>query len=353
MKRSLPVTCSLLLLISSAAAAIEPADKELIPEARVVLNYLESVYGQKTLAALNGAGNVAGVLEASGREPAIVGFDLSGWNSPPWGKTYRPVVERTVAGAKAWWEKGGIVTMQCHWIHPANPDGSAWRGKHGRKSASPPFDFEAALKPGTPQHEQLMRDLEGHADYLKQLADARVPVLWRPFHEIDGGWFWWTDQEQPENTAALWRLMFKYFTQERDIHNLIWVYSAALRCGKGKEGVANVELRKRFYPGAEYVDIAGIDIYPNEYIGLGKPQDDTYRASFEAMLQLAPGKMIALCECEAIPNPDKIATEGPKWLYCLPWWPVGKKHTAEWVKKTYEHPAFVTLDELPKWNKEP
>ena len=119
--------------------------------------------------------------------------------------------------------------------------------------------------------------------------------------------------------------MFKYFTQERDLHNLIWVYSAALRCGKGTEGVANVELRKRFYPGAEYVDIAGIDIYPNEYIGLGKPQDDTYRASFEAMLQVAPGKMIALCECEAIPNPDKIATEGPKWLYCLPWWPVGKK----------------------------
>ena len=65
------------------------------------MNYLESVYGQKTLTALNGVRNVPGVLAASGREPAIVGFDLSGWNSPPWGKTYRPVVERTVAGAKA------------------------------------------------------------------------------------------------------------------------------------------------------------------------------------------------------------------------------------------------------------
>lgn len=51
------------------------------------------------------------------------------------------------------------------------------------------------------------------------------------------------------------------------------------------------------------------------------------------MEQVAPGKMIALCECEAIPNPDKITADGPKWLYCLPWWPVGKKHTAEPVKR--------------------
>lgn len=340
---------TLLVVLSGRTMAAEPADKHLIPEARAVLDYLESVYGQKTLAGLNGAGNVAGILEASGKEPAIVGFDLSGWNSPPWGKTYRPVVERTVAGAKEWWAKGGIVTMQCHWIHPANPDGSAWRGVHGRKTASPPFDFEAALKPGTPQHEQLMRDLDGHADYLQQLAEARVPILWRPLHEIDGGWFWWTDQEHPENTAALWRFMFDYFTKERKLHNLIWVYAAALRCGKGQEGVTNVELRKRFYPGPEYVDIAGIDIYPSQNIGLGNPQDDTYALSFQTMEQVAPGKMIALCECEAIPNPDKIAADGPRWLYCLPWWPVGKKHTAEWARKTYPHEAFITLDQLPDW----
>jgi beta-mannanase len=88
-----------------------------------------------------------------------------------------------------------------------------------------------------------MRDLKGHADYLEQLAKARVPVLWRPLHEIEGGWFWWTDSEKPENTAALWRFMFDYFTKERKLHNLIWVYAAALRCGKGQEGVTNVEMR--------------------------------------------------------------------------------------------------------------
>ncbi len=333
----------------SHALAIEPVDKELIPEAREVLNYLESVYGKKTIAALNGPNNVEGIRQASGKEPAIVGFDLSGWNSPPWGKSYNGVVQKSVDAAKAWWQKGGIVTMHLHWIHPANPDGSAWRSVHGKKTASPPFDFAAALKPGTKANEELMRDLKRHADFLQQLADARVPVLWRPFHEIEGGWFWWTDQEKPENTAALWRFMFDYFVKERKLHNLIWVYSAAVRAGVGQEAVTAIERRRLFYPGADYVDIAGIDIYPSDKLGIGKPQSDTYATSFAAMQQVAPGKMLALCECEAIPNPDLMAKDGPKWLYCLPWWGQGKDHPAEWIKQTYNHNFIITRDELPKW----
>jgi len=347
------LAAAIVLAALRSAPAIEPADKELIPEARAVLNYLESVYGKKMIAALNGLSNVSGVQEASGKEPAIVGFDLSGWNSPPWGKSYKDVAQRSIDSAKSWAARGGIVTMQCHWIHPSNPDGSAWLGPHGRKTPSPPFDFAAALKPGTKANQELLRDLKGHADYLEQLADARVPVLWRPLHEIEGGWFWWTDQEQPENTAALWRYMFDYFTKERKLHNLIWVYASALRCGKGKEGVTNVPMRKRYYPGSQYVDIVGIDVYPSEYIGIGKPQDDTYTASFAAIAQVAPGKMVALAECEAIPNPDKLAKDGPQWLYCLPWWGIGKKHTAEWAKTTYTHEQFITLDQLPKWKQSP
>lgn len=338
-----------LLTVAGVVQGIEPADKELIPEGRAVLDYLESIYGHQTLSGGNGTKGVDSIRNTCGKEPAIATFDLSGWNSPPWGKSYNKVVQNSVDAAKAWCEKGGIVTMQLHWIHPANPDGSAWRGAHGRKTASPPFDFAAAFEPGTKANQQLMGDLKGHADYLEQLSDARVPVLWRPLHEIDGGWFWWTDKETPENTAQLWRVMFDYFVKERKLHNLIWVYSASLRCGKGREGVENVVMRKRFYPGDAYVDIAGIDIYPSAYIGLGKPQEDTYAKSFAAMQQVAPGKMVALCECEAVPNPDMMAQDGPKWLYCLPWWAESKRHTAEWIRRTYLHEQLITLDELPKW----
>ena len=328
-------------------ASVQPADPNLIPEARAVLDYLRSVYGKKVISAINGAGNVESVTAACGKEPAIVSFDLSGWNSPTWGSSYKKVVQNSVDAAKAWHKSGGIVAMQCHWIHPGNPDGSAWLGVHGRKTASKPFDFAASAKPGTKEHEQLMRDLKGHADYLQQLCEANIPVLWRPLHEIDGGWFWWTDKDKPENTAALWRTMFDYFTRERKLHNLVWVYSAALRCGKGEEGIENLEMRKRFYPSDQYVDIVGIDVYPSAYIKIGPPQEDSYVRSFRVMRKLAPTKMVALCECEAIPDPDRIVKDGAMWLYCLPWWGQGKKHTAEWIKKTYAHDVVITRDELP------
>ncbi len=257
-------------------------------------------------------------------------------------------MQKAIDAAKALSQKGVIVSMQFHWKHPGRPDGTAWVGKHGKNPPSGPFDLAAACTPGTEPHRQFMDDLDKHADYLQQLANAKIPILWRPFHEIDGGWFWWTDREHPENTAEMWRHMFDYLVDERQLHNLIWVYSAALHPTSKDKEVAQIEWRKRFYPGDAYVDICGIDIYPNSYYGWGQPQEDTYQKAFEIMSQVTPGKMLALCECQAIPDPDRMAKEGPKWLYCLPWWGPGKKNPAECVKQTYRHEFIITLDELPK-----
>lgn len=338
-----------MLSMPSVPWTIEPADKNLIPEARAVLDYLESVYGKKTLAGISGTKNAEAIHRESGKHPAIVAIDLSGWNSPTWGKSYTRVVQNSIDAAKASWEQGMIVSMQFHWKHPAKTNGTAWVGKHGRNPPSGPFDMAAATKTGTQANRQFMDDLAKHADYLQQLADARVPVLWRPFHEIDGGWFWWTDRDRPENTAEMWRRMFDFLVEKRNMHNLIWVYSAALHpSAKGKD-VTRIEYRKRFYPGDAYVDISGIDIYPNSYYGWGEPQEDTYQKAFDIMKQVTPDKMLALCEGEAIPNPDRMAQDGPKWLYCLPWWGPGKRHPAEWIRSTYNHEFIISRDELPDW----
>jgi len=333
--------------LGSLSPAIEPANPELIPEARAVLDYLDWLEGKGTLGGVSGSRNAEAIKEVSGRYPAVLALDLSGWNSPPWGDSYNRVVQNSVDRAKAWWQDGGIVAMQLHWIHPSNPNGSAWRGKHGRKEASGPFDFYAALTRGTETNRELMRDLKGHADFLQQLADARVPVLWRPLHEIDGGWFWWTDAEQPENTAALWRTMFDYFVKERKLNNLIWVYNAGLKPPKGRD-VSQIEVRKRFYPGDEYVDISGIDIYPNGYFGWKDYRVDTYARAYQIMKQVSPNKILALAEGAGIPDPDTLAKDGPAWVYCLSWWGPGKKRPEEWIEHTYNHEFVITRDELPE-----
>jgi mannan endo-1,4-beta-mannosidase len=334
-----------ILMLAFTGRAVEPVDKELIPEARRVLDYLASQYGKKTLSA--STSGVAGwIHETTSRQPSIMGFDLSGWNSPTWGQTYTPVVERTIESVKAWWAKGGIVQMQFHWKNPMNDHGSAWVEK---PKGTGPLDIAAAIQPGTPEHTALMADLKKNADYLQRLADARVPVLWRPFHEIDGGWFWWTDKETPENTAKLWRQMYDYLVKERKLHNLIWVYSAGVHAGGYNKAVkqenrtleGEIAFRKRYYPGDKFVDIAGIDIYPGS--SYGQPTEDVYPKAFQIMQAVAPGKMLAMCESGVPLNPDLMAKDGPKWLYNLQWF----EGEPAWDQTVYSHDYIITFDELP------
>jgi mannan endo-1,4-beta-mannosidase len=332
--------------------AIEPADPELSFEAREVLDYLTSIYGKKTLIGQDKFWEAERFHEATGKYPAIISSDLSGWSKTRWDDQYKRTLQRAVDQSKDWWHKqGGIVSFAWHWANPLTTAGTFEATRPGFA----PIDVGRIVTPGTKEHETAMDDLRQHADYLEQFAKARVPVLWRPLHEIEGGWFWWSDTKTPENTAKLWRMMFDYFVKERRLHNLIWVYSAALKAGDHGKDVEAIEYRKRFYPGDKYVDISGIDIYTNVWFGWGDFREDAFPKAYKIMGEVVPGKMLALCECQGLPNPEIMAKDGPRWLYCLPWY-VGKDqkwNPPDWVKQVHRHEMFVTLDRLPKWKAQP
>jgi mannan endo-1,4-beta-mannosidase len=301
----------------AAASAGEPVNPNLTPEARQVFKYLEATYEKKVLAGYNVYVHTPDDYEQTGKQAAIWGRDIQ------WLGDVKDVAEHAKRHRY-------ILTLHWHWHFGTD---SAWTGK--RKT---PVDVGKLVTPGTAEHKQAIAEMDAAADKLQVLADARIPVLWRPLHEIDGGWFWWTDKKKPENTAALWRLMYDHFTQVRKLNNLIWVYSA----GVGKQ---DVEYRKRFYPGAAYVDISGIDIYGVDF----KMADQKYWDYYRAMSQVSPGKMLACGECDEIPNPD-LMQKGtlPKWLYALPWWGTpSPQRPAEWAVKTMRHDFIVTLDALP------
>ena len=332
----------------SRATSAEPVNRKLSPEASELLDYLASVYGRKVLTGQQGSDNVERAFKASGLYPAILGEDLCGWSKRRWDEVYKRNQQHALDRLKSWRKAGGIVSLSWHW---PNPMGEGGDFVHTQPEGAARPDVGKMVTPGTAEHRAMMEDLRKHADSLQQLCDARIPVLWRPLHEIEGGWFWWTDYRTPENTAELWRIMFDYLTRQRKLNNLIWVYSAALAADKGKEGCVAIERRKRFYPGQAYVDIAGIDIYPNPWWGWKDYRDDTYQKAFDIMSQVAPQKMLALCECQGFPPPELLAKQGPRWLYCLPWW-VGKdnKHNPpEWIKSVYPHGLLITRDKLPPW----
>jgi mannan endo-1,4-beta-mannosidase len=316
--------CLLLVAIFLMAACgltqvsgAEPANPNLHRAARVVLDYLHSTYQKKVLAGYNVYVHTPDDYEQTGKHAAVWGRDIQ-WLGD---------AEKIAEHAK---RHRYILTLHWHWHFGED---SAWTGK--RKT---PVDVGKVVTPGAPEHKQAVAEMDAAADKLQVLEDAGIPVLWRPLHEIDGGWFWWTDKETPENTAELWRVMYKHFTHTRKLDNLIWVYSAGV-------GNQSVERRRRFYPGDAYVDISGIDVYGVDF----RTADQKYWDYYQVMSQVSPGKMLACSECDAIPNPA-LMREGklPKWLYAMPWWGApSPRRPAEWAIRTMRDDFVVTLDKLP------
>jgi len=309
-----------LCLTAGIGSAIEPVNPDLSEEGREVLDYLESIYGENTLAGYNMYVHTPDVYEQTARHGAIWSGDLR-WMKP----------EELSRQTKKF---GYILSIHWHWDY---------RGDLRRKSVNKDLDVGRMSTPGTEEYRQTMVELAEAAEKLQIFEDEKVPVLFRPLHEIDGGWFFWTDKENPENTANLWRMMYHYFTDSLEIDNLIWVYSAGVPLKK------TVEFRKGFYPGDEYVDISGIDIYHIDY-----DDSETYQAYFDTMSLVTPGKMLALSECGGNPNPDQMQDgSAPRWLYSLPWWgtPSGG-NSLEWATYTMNHEYLLTLDEIPAFGTE-
>lgn len=184
----------------------------------------------------------------------------------------------------------------------------------------------------------LVQDMENIASELTVLRDADVPVLWRPLHEASGGWFWWGNCEA-ESYIKLYQLMYQIFTEEYELNNLIWVWN-----GQDAD----------WYPGDEYVDIIGQDIYPGYQVYTSR-----YPKFAETVGYTSARKIITLSENGCLFDPDLAIRDGGIWSYFGTWNGefvsdsdvlnvYSEKYTdAEMLNKVYNHENVITRDELP------
>lgn len=114
------------------------------------------------------------IYEKTGKYPAIRGLDYMN-------DDFNGVNKR----AADWYEKGGIVTICWHC-------GCDFSGSWDECMKTELADWDKALTEGTPEYEKLIAGMDKAAEALSKLKDQNIPVLWRPFHELDGGWFWWS-----------------------------------------------------------------------------------------------------------------------------------------------------------------
>lgn len=123
------------------------------------------------------------------------------------------------------------------------------------------YDTTASVKailPGGEKHEIYKRSLNIIADYVKDLKGSdgkQIPVIFRPFHEHTGGWFWWGKGHTTKaDFIQLWQFTVKYLRDTKEVRTLLFAYSPD-RVEKDFAEYLD------WYPGDEYVDILGMDNY--------------------------------------------------------------------------------------------
>lgn len=209
------------------------------------------------------------VWESVGDFPAVHGFDFI---DAPDG--YHLLTEHV----KQAYLRGGIITFSDHFDNPAT-GGDSWDTGGSAVSAILDPDSEARLI--------YQAHLDEVADFFNSLTidSTIIPVIFRPFHENTGSWFWWgANLCEAEEFRQIWQFTVDYLRNEKGVHNLLYAYSPSRPATSGGYGAR--------YPGDGYVDIIGFDYYAADYFGEGLLAQCQFAVSFA----YAHDKVAALTE---------------------------------------------------------
>lgn len=298
------------------------------PEAVNLYGFLKENFGQKVISGAM-ANYSTGIEEAqwmfdnAGKWPTLAGFDLINYTTT-WGlDSYTQMT----ANVQDWWDNNGIVSIMWHWRDPSKNTEEFY-------TEGTSFDISKISDPNSDEYKAMVADIDAIVPYLKQFKDANIPILWRPLHEASGGWFWW-GAKGAEPCKTLWKLMFERMVNHYELNNLIWVWTS--------DAADNAY---SWYPGDEYVDIIGMDIYP------GENQHGSQYTAFSKVKEMSgSNKIIALSECGAIPSVDAMFDYGDTWSWFMPWngeYTRSDNHNgASFLSNVLNDERVITRDEMP------
>jgi len=333
-KITLIIAATLILGIFSCGQkkelGFDPVNPNATPEAKALLKYLYSLEGKNTLSGQHNYGNelirsTDTVKQITGKLPAIWGSDML-----PLGKlhgTMQDVVDEAIRQH----EKGSIITLMYHQVKPFDHDSLGFsRSVKGRVTDE---QWEQIVTPGTEYYNMLIGKIDKVASYLKQLQDRNIPVLWRPYHEMNGIWFWYGDRQGPGGFEKLWKIMYDRYVNHHQLNNLIWVWNANGPRDWEDDQAYAYEL---FYPGNDFVDILAADIYKNDY----------KQSHHDELIELGEGRLIAIGECGVLPTPE-ILQQQPEWVWFMDWarfiWTANEPDA---VRRLYADEKVLNLEDI-------
>ncbi|MFH0760794.1 MAG: glycosyl hydrolase [Bacteroidota bacterium] len=259
----------------------------------------------------------------TGKYPALLGLDLMNHT-----RNYSWFDKNVLINeATGWYANHGLVALCWHWRDPLRKTEEFYTDKTT-------FDVSRVSDTLSPEYKAMVSDIDIIATWLKALKNADIPILFRPLHEASGKWFWW-GAKGPEPCKALWKLIFDRLTVYHGINNLIWVWTTDAKDD-------NLD----WYPGDNYVDILGVDIYSQN------GDFSSQVLTFDKIRETFSGKkMVTLSENGVMPDPDNLIADEAGWSWFMTWNGDFVRNPAinplsHW-QKIMDHQYVLTRDEMP------
>ncbi|XOF33712.1 MAG: glycosyl hydrolase [Candidatus Electrothrix sp. YB6] len=319
---------------------IVTADRKADKRAQNILEWLyilPTKKNNKILSGQHGWNNAALIYKETGSWPAILELSLwngkAGFNRWPHAKKNREVL-------KEYWDKGGLVSIHMPVPNPINKTSQLDRTNLKDDKIS------LCLQEGTVSNNNLNQWLTVFTSHIKWLELNGVIVFIRPLHEMNGSWFWY-GKKDTDIYIKLYKYLFEFLVIKSDLHNILFVYSPSLM----HNNLIN------YYPGDEYVDIVGADIYRTPPIrsedmeaynllsSLGKPFAITELGWNSQKNTPAPNTQNAYKDIVL-----SIKETVPRTVWWNSWTDSRNPALQKEIKKLYRDPWVITRDEV-NWKK--
>lgn len=299
MKRKLLIGTFLFLALCILCAQKNPdlVDPRATIETRALFYNLKKVSEQHILVGHHdatiyghtwkGDENRSDIKDVCGSHPALLGLDFAiftnAWKEPSV-ESKELIIKRAVEA----YERGAVLTFCWHSDNPLNGE-TAWVSKTQPVGNT----VKEVLRGG--------KAFEAYKDNLKKIADAArlmttasgvpVPIIFRPFHEMEGEWFWWGRKHRTsEEFKQMWQFTVEYLRDSLQVHNFLYAFSTDCRFNTREEYLMD-------YPGDNYVDLLGMDDYWDfKHDGNINPELAAKKLKIISDIAIEKGKLAAFTE---------------------------------------------------------
>lgn len=287
-----------------------PVNENATEKTRALYHFLTENYGSKIItgqyASDSSDKELDQIYTVTGKYPMIRFADMGAYSS----NGGDPKKATAVEDSLAWAAEGGAVGLSWLWNAPTGT-ADIYAKKTSFDLGTAMTDADVAmcssqelldmLESGEISQNcyALIQDIDAISKAMQPLADADVPVLWRPLPEAGGGWYWW-GAAGADAYRWLWNLMYTRMTEYHQLNNLLWVW--------------NGQSSSYFVDESRY-DIASLDLYVDK--------EEVYGSRYEqyvALRNMAPGKILAISECSTVPDMNAMFRDNAVWSFFGLWY---------------------------------